>query len=371
MLIPSKKVPLTSTRGRIELLARAYPRLFPRTELVRLVRGQLGDAAALDDWILRDGVRLRARAPRLIHHVCAGNLAISAMTSIAHGLVLGSRNTVQLPGARADGATRREIVAFVQGLPQSLRELVTLLPGRDEKAFAAADVIIAFGSDATMAALRAKVRADQRFVAHGHAVSLLWLAEPRRLTAREARACAVDVLTYDQLGCLSPQAIYAARGANVAALGEKLARALDAEWARQREKPPRPLGVRARIAEARDVAFALGQRCWLPASRHLGWTLIHDPGAEFVPSPLHGVIYLRVCAPDELAGHLASVRWKISTVGLAAGDGDPMARAAFLELGVSRFCRAGHMQFPPLAWHHDGRAVLADLVTWVDDETAS
>jgi hypothetical protein len=28
------------------------------------------------------------------------------------------------------------------------------------------------------------------------------------------------------------------------------------------------------------------------------------------------------------------------------------------------------MQFPPLSWHHDGRAVLGELVTWIDDEPA-
>jgi hypothetical protein len=358
-----------TTRDRIELLARAYPRLFPRAELARLVRDQLGGVEALDRWISKGGVRTRAKAPGTIHHVCAGNLAISAMTSLAHGLVLGSRNTVQLPGAREDGATRREITAFVRGLPGRLRSLVTLLPGRDEAALASADVVIAFGNDATMAALRAKLRGGQRFVAHGHAVSLLWLGAPNRLRAREARACAVDVLTYDQLGCLSPQAIYVAPGADIAALGNKLARALEWAWRAQAKKPARPLGARARIAEARDTAFALGHPCWLPPSRHPGWTLIHDPDAAFAPSPLHGVIYLRVCGPGRLSAKLASVRGKISTVGFVDGAADEGARAAFVRLGVSRFCRAGRMQFPPLAWHHDGRAVLAELVQWTDDET--
>lgn len=358
-----------TTRDRIDLLAGAYPRLFPRAELVRLARDQLGHPDALDRWVPRGGARTRARAPGTIHHVCAGNLAISAVTSLAHGLLLGSRNTVQLPGAREDGMTRREITAFVRGLPPRLRSLVTLLPGRDEAALAAADVVIAFGNDATMAALRAQVRADQRFVAHGHAVSLLWLGKPDRLTAREARACAVDVLTYDQLGCLSPQAIYVAPGTDLAALGGRLARALESVWRSQGKRPARPLGARARIAEARDVAFALGHACWLPPSRHLGWTLIHDPEAAFAPSPLHGVIYLRVCAPGRLRAKLAPVRGKISTVGCTGDAGDKRTRAAFLELGVSRFCPAGRMQFPPLAWHHDGRGALAELVRWVDDET--
>ena len=364
-------MPSLTTRRRIDLLARAYPRLFPRAELLRLMRGQLGHVEALDRWVVREGARMRARAPRVIHHVCAGNLAVSAITSIAHGLLLGARNTVQLPGPREDGAARREITAFVRGLPRALRDLVVLLPGRDAAAFSDAEVIVAFGSDATMKELRAMARVDQGFVAHGHAVSVLWLGDADRLTIREARACAVDVLTYDQLGCLSPQAIYFSPGADVGKLGPKLARALESEWRQQSDKPPRPLGTRARIAEARDVAAALGHACWLPPSGHLGWTVIHDPRATFAPSPLHGVIYLRACAARRLEQALTSVRGRISTVGAATVRDDPQWREPFLALGAARFCPAGRMQFPPLAWHHDGREALAELVTWIDDETVA
>jgi hypothetical protein len=363
------KKPSTTTRERIDLLARAYPRLFPRLALLRLVRDQLGHVDALDRWVARDGVRVRARAPSLIHHICAGNLAVSAITSIAHGLLLGAHNTVKLPSPREDNATRREIMAFVRGLPRPLRNLVTLTNSHDSAAMERADVVIAFGSDATMAALRAQVRGDQRFIAHGHAVSVLWLNDPDELTAREARACTTDVLTYDQLGCLSPQAIYLPPGADLEALGRKLARALETEWQNQPRKPSRPLGVRARIAEAHDVARALGHRLWLPPSNHLGWTLIRDPDPAFAPSPLHGVIYLRVSQPEKLGVHLASVKRRISTVGVAGATSSTRWREAFLDLGVSRFCPAGRMQFPPLSWHHDGRAVLGELVAWIDDET--
>lgn len=358
-----------TTRQRIDLLARACPHLFPRAELARLVRTQLGDVEALDRWIEREGVHVRARAPRVIHHICAGNLAVSAITSIAHGLLLGSRNTVKVPGPREDGATRRDIISFVHGLPRALRDLVELHTARNPAALQEADVVIAFGNDATMATLRAQVRGGQRFIAHGHAVSLLWLDEPAALTSRQARACAIDVLTYDQLGCLSPQAIYFSPAADAERLGEKLARALELEWRRQPQKPSRPLGVCARIAEARDVARALGHRIWLPPGRHLGWTVIHDPDPAFAPSPLHGVIYLRASRSKKLAGNLASVRGKISTIGFTGRAMDARARRTFLELGASRFCPAGRMQFPPLGWHHDGRATLAELVTWIDDET--
>jgi len=228
-----------------------------------------------------------------------------------------------------------------------------------------ADAVIAFGSDATMASLRAQTRWNQIFIAHGHALSLLWISNPNQLTPRQASACARDILTYDQLGCLSPQAIYVPRGADIDALGSKLAHALEAHWRTIKPKPLRPLSVAARIVEARDVAHALGHRVWLPPQNHLGWMLIHDPDPTFQPSPLRGVIYLREVAESKLNAALASVAGRISTVGVA-GEISSRLENVFLSLGVSRFCAAGRMQFPPLTWHHDGRSSLADLVTWVD-----
>jgi len=371
---------MMTTRQRLELLARAYPRLFPRAELLGLLRAQLGRVDALDDWIGDNGVRghtrIRVRAPRVIYHICAGNLAVSAWTSLAHGLLLGAHNVVKLPGDRDDdSATRGEILAFIRGLPAPLRRMVETHRELDAGLLGSADAVVAFGSDAAMSDLRAQTRWDQRFIAHGHALSLLWLAEPNRLTAREAHACAVDILTYDQLGCLSPQAIYVPPGTDFDALGGKIARALEEHWRELMKKPARPLSVAARIGEARDMAHALGHRVWLPPKRHLGWTLIHEPDPAFRPSPLHGVIYLRQTAESHLRTALASVAGRISTVGfvgnVSKGRLSSSTEKSFLKLGVSRFCRAGQMQFPPLTWHHDGRASLGDLVTWVDAEDSA
>jgi hypothetical protein len=356
-----------TTRQRLDLLSRSYPRLFPRAELIRLLRLQLGNVDALDQWIQRDGVSVRARSPRLIYHICAGNLAVSAWTSLAHGLLLGAHNTVKLPSDREDSNARKEIIDFIRGLPLPLRKLVETHRKLDEKVLQQADAVIAFGSDATMASLRAQTRWDQKFIAHGHALSLLWITAPDRLTPAQARACARDVLTYDQLGCLSPQAIYGPRGTDLKVLGDKLARALESEWRQIKPQPARPLSVAARIVEARDTAHALGHGVWLPPKNHLGWTLIHDPEATFQPSPLHGVIYLRTVAESKVSAALASVAGRISTVGLV-GEISSRLENVFLSLGISRYCPAGLMQFPPLTWHHDGRSTLADLVTWIDAE---
>jgi Acyl-CoA reductase (LuxC) len=354
-----------TTRQRLDLLARAYPRLFPRAELLRLLRTQLSHVDALDQGFVRDGIHVRARAPKIIYHICAGNLAVSAWTSLAQGLVLGSHNIVKLPGDREDSTARREILDFIRGLPAPLRKLVETHRTLNSKMLQLADAVIAFGSDAAMASFRAQVRWDQKFIAHGHALSLLWLAEPNRLTATQARACAIDVLTYDQLGCLSPQAIYVPPGTDFDLLGRKLAQALEAHWRQLPKKPARLLGTAARITEARDLAHALGHQVWLPPKKHLGWTLIHDPDPTFQPSPLHGIIILREASELQIRKALASVAGRISTVGIV-GQISSRLENVFLSLGVSRFCAAGRMQFPPLTWHHDGRSPLADLVTWID-----
>ena len=38
------------------------------------------------------------------------------------------------------------------------------------------------------------------------------------------------------------------------------------------------------------------------------------------------------------------------------------------KFGITRICRLGSMQNPPLTWRHDGRPSLGDLVTWTDIE---
>ena len=361
-----------TTRQRIDLVARAYPGLFPRAQLIQLVREELGHVDALDRWVTRGGKLVRARAPKSIYHICAGNLAVSGITSIVHGLVLGARNIVKLPGDRDESSVRREISSFIRRLPAPLRRLVDTHRNFDPTLIPRMEAVVAFGTDETLRNIFVGVTPAQKFIGHGSAASLLWIGEPEKLTAAQARACATDVLTYDQLGCLSPQAIYVPMRTDVDSLGSKLARALETHWRGLKKKPARPLGVAARITEARDVAFARGHRVWRPPTRHLGWTLIFDPDPAFQPSPLHGIITIRRASESTLKKALAPVAGRISTVGvvgrLSAGRMSSRLETAFLSLGVSRFCPAGRMQFPPLTWHHDGRNPLADLVKWTDAE---
>ncbi|MED6314334.1 MAG: acyl-CoA reductase, partial [Verrucomicrobiota bacterium] len=73
---------------------------------------------------------------------------------------------------------------------------------------------------------------------------------------------------------------------------------------------------------------------------------------------------------EEALHVLEPVRESVSTVGIAASEARMRDIANQLAIwGVPRICPLGKMQRPPLAWRHDGRPALGELVRWSDLET--
>jgi hypothetical protein len=101
------------------------------------------------------------------------------------------------------------------------------------------------------------------------------------------------------------------------------------------------------------------------------WTVVYEAEPQFQHSCLNRFIYVKP-VPDlkEALRYAEKVRGQVSTVGLAAGGDRAQQFAAQLaRWGVTRICRLGEMQNPPLTWRHDGRPALGDLVTWTDWES--
>jgi len=179
----------------------------------------------------------------------------------------------------------------------------------------------------------------------------------------------------NQLGCLSPHVIYVQNGGEVGP--RHFARLLAEELARREAVEPRgelsaeeAAGIASRRAlyEVRAAHSAETQVWGSPAST--AWTVVYEADARFQISCLNRFIYVKAVSHLAQALHAAEmVRGKVSTVGLAA----PAAQAEQLvrqlaRWGVTRVCPLGRMQAPPLAWRHDGRPALGDLVTWTDWE---
>ena len=160
----------------------------------------------------------------------------------------------------------------------------------------------------------------------------------------------------------------------------KFAEMLAEELERREETEPRgELPVEAAAAIASRRAFYEVRAAHSPDTRHwcsrnsTAWTVVYEADPRFQLSCLNRFIYVKgVKDLTEALQNAESVRGQVSTVGLAAPEDKAQALATELaRWGVARVCRLGQMQEPPLAWRHDGRPALGDLVTWTDWELES
>lgn len=337
-------------------------------DLRDLVRAELGHAAILDGFQEHGGHFARAVAPGTILHVISGNTPHAGLQSLLRGGLLGSHNLCKMPS----GSLAPELAAFRAGLPPELAAAVEFSETLPDAWLERADAVIVFGSDATVAELRRRVRPDQTFVAHGHRVSLAVILDGPGARSVDAAARAVSL--FDQQGCLSPQGFYVRESPSLDA--RAYAGHLAAALARHHEISPR-----AGLPPRESAALAAWREEWRfrtsndPAHYALwtsqgstAWTVLYD-GAQpgFTPSPLNRTVIVKPLPPD-LPAALAPVRPHLSAVGLWPSTREHADWLAGQDVGASRLCPLERMQLPPLTWHQDGASSLAALVRWVDFE---
>jgi hypothetical protein len=330
-----------------------------KSGLVSLLELELGHAEMLDHPVQRGpGVKMQAIAPREIYHLCASNLDVSAEMSLMLGLVLGSRLVFKLPSAGLPGF---EMLAFqaadVFGVP------VTLLREYDPERMRAADAVVVFGSDATVEKVRTQTWAKQRFLAYGNKIST-GLISPGTGGAGLAEKAAREVVAYEQMGCLSPQAYLCPDFQEAEAFAEALALALE-KLEKEKPSPAREFEEEGLIFEARQRALLRGNRLWGAAERR-PWTVVLRQDGFLEAGPGHR--FIQVIPGSDWESILRPWKGKLSSLSLPdPGAGKPLL-PQIMNLGFSRVCRIGELQEPCLLWRHDGRPRLADLVTWITIE---
>jgi hypothetical protein len=237
-----------------------------------------------------------------------------------------------------------------------------------------AGVVVAYGSDATVAELRRRAPAGARFVGYGHRISLAAVGrealEPDAARAA-ARALAWDVALFDQRGCLSPQFALVERGGAVAP--QRFAALVAEELASlERTLPRGPIEPQtaARIQALRtSLAFAQGgseTALWC-SQDSTAWTVLCADRLN--PAWLVGCRTLAAMAVDDLSRDLLDVagRLPLSTIGVAGIERRPGLAAAFARV-ATRICPLGRMGEPPITWRHDGQPNLPPLLEWVECE---
>jgi hypothetical protein len=242
----------------------------------------------------------------------------------------------------------------------------------EESLFAEADCVTATGTDETLAAIRQRLPGRARFLGYGQRVSFAFVAAPvlsglflNRVVARAA----ADVTAWNQTGCLSPHVIYVEGGGDADA--KRFAALLADEL---KPRGPVPEAVSVGIASRRGIyevraAHSLETQLW-HSDGSTAWTVVYETDPRFQLSCLNRFVYVKPVLNLEEALQAADVvRDQVSTVGVAVPEHTMTEVGARLaRWGATRVCPLGKMQEPPLAWRHDGRPALADLLRWTDLE---
>lgn len=346
----------------------------------RLLRAELDDAAALDGFApAGDGRRVRAYGPRLTFHVFAGNVPGVAVTSLVRALLVKTPSL----GKLASGQPILPVL-FARALdsvdPALARALaITYWPGGSTEAeqplLEAADAVVVYGGADAVSSIRSMAPDHPRLLTHGprFSVGLIdheALTEDPILPDRVARAIA----TFDQQGCVSPQAIWVEdpAGDNADRFAEAVAdsfRRLETELPRGRITPPEAALIQQERGAAELRSHDGSARVF--ASDGTGWTVILDRNSTFRPSCLNRFVRIHpVATLAEVPHVLAPVGHQLQSVAIAAPPDRRTAVAHDLaRIGATRITSFDSIPWPPPEWHHDGRGPLSELLRWVDLET--
>jgi hypothetical protein len=358
-----------------EMIARALPLMIEPlrgTAIAELLDRELGSRRRLDSiW-----ERRRAVSPGLVLHVLSGNLA--GLAAIPVALTLSIKSAALVKAAAGDRVFpelfRRSITAEDSDLGACVA--VRYWPGGDrsceDAVIAVADLVVASGSDASIADMRA--RCGSRFIGHGHKVSVAVVGREilsdSRSSELAAKGLALDVSLWDQRGCLSPQVCFV-EGTFAAgiALAERLAPFLEEIL---RELPPGRQSLEERAAVARfrnqiEWAKLAGREVALLTSRFPeGWTIAVESEPVFRPTPLcRSLRILPITTLAQIAQPLVPAGPFLEAAGVAVSD-RRLAEVAelLLRAGAHWVCPIGRMQCPPLSWPQSGRPRVADWVSW-------
>lgn len=352
--------------------------------LRRTVERELDDPRVLDG--LTDGVM--AVGPELCVQIVSGSVPGVSVHALLRSLLVKAP-TLLKPG-RGDALLPR---LFARGLGEEDAALADALevvywPGGatdlEATALGAADVVVVYGSDDTVADLRARTPAPTRFVGYHHRVGVGVVGREAlvvegyggsRSAVEEAAAdLARSVALFEQRGCVCPQLVYVEEGGEIGP-SDFAGILAEAFSALEEELPGPPVSLEEAAARQQLRGTAELQAASGAVELHHGgedgsWTVILE--REPLAGPAGGARTVRIrpiADAMDLAEALEPLGSHLQSVGYA-GLGDRLGRVAEAvgRTGASRVAPFGALSFPPPWWLHDGQGPLRTLLRWVELE---
>lgn len=325
--------------------------------------GPLADKGALERFA-------RSLRPRrgIIGFVMAGNVPGAGLHEVIAGLLSGC--ALMAKTATAEPIFFTALAATLRNIDPQLGERIAVFNWPRERddltaeVRASCDIFVAFGDDGTVARLRSSIESSGResFAGFGARVSGIVLAE-EALDKATLYDAAMDVVRFEQRGCLSPHHIFVEDCGNGSALHAAVQLAEELRRISRTIRPARRLSLEdaAAIRRARELArwrSIGGHDVQLWEGADLDWTVIYDRAATFTVSPGYRTVSVSPFADSsDLEHRLDPVRGRIEAFAAAKSHRDriePLLR----DCGATYICEPGRMQSPPLNWPHGGGAFL-------------
>ncbi len=335
------------------------------------IASELGSVGALD------GARARADAPSAWARGVERTVIVSSDTTIGVALVpalfaLCAKSRVVVKD-RSDAL----IGAFFATLAEEHPAFATAAHAAawsggadpDEAAlFADANVVVAFGSDDALRAIRDRCGVDTRFVGFGHRVSIGRLSANgvRELDSARAEGLVRDALLYEGEGCLSLHLLFVtAQDAALKRVAEVLARAgerVAVEFPSGRQ----PAAHASAAAAYRSLArFRAANDAGLVAEAAGAMVVVATP--DDPPPLVAGVVAIvPIGSDDDVVAYVRDHRLPVQALGVDRVDATAIALAE--QIGAVRVCALGAMQDPPVAGHHGGEGRILPFIRWIDAE---
>jgi Acyl-CoA reductase (LuxC) len=352
----------------------AFDRLFSSISndaMVATIAGELGSLDALDGFVERNGMRMRAlpagRTCIIASRTTIGVAIVPAIFAICAGCDVTVKD-------REDFLVDAFFRTLVEELPDLSQRIAaqTWDGSASQRHLRDFETVVAFGDRTSLEAIRSLCAAESRFIAYGPRTSAGYVARESLdgdidALAREA---ARDAVLYDTEGCLSLRTIFVERGGAVSpevffsVLAREMERAA-IEFPPSRSDP----GAIAAVGAAHDLGTfrAANGRGAVRTDAARSYVAVFDGGFDRAPDFLPRTVTVlpidaASIAVDYLRHHaLAIEAWS------ASSQRADIVEAAIAS-GAARVAAFGALQNPPLSTPHGGRPRIAEFVQWVSDE---
>ena len=281
---------------------------------------------------------------RQVHVVLSANVFVAPLRALALARAAAERVTVR-PSPRDPALA----VALLRAASSAGEPAFEQVDDRDVADIDAGEIHV-YGRDATIAAVRARVRPG--VVVRGHAAGMgVAVVSPRADLGAAADALALDVVAFDQRGCLSPR-VALVRGN--AARAERFAEALHAALGSWEARVPRGQLLEDERIDARRWRDALAFAGTVWEAERWGVALAPEGAALYVPPAGRHLTVVPASSDQAVAAAMAPLAGRIVAIG-----SDAPGELGALAPAHARLSALGAMQRPPLDGPVDRRPTRA------------